>query len=1031
MLSINYYELLGLPCDGGEANDVKLIGRTLKEWEALKTEARNNESKEAKRRELQAQLDELPKMRMLATDAALRKTHAEDLKAKRIAQVDKIIEIMARGKMTVARAQTEMIARNVGLLPMTVSKRFEEKKLTVVASKPIDVSTFLLEERFMSTLEGDFKLIREHMDRNPNEQLHQICEAENLYEYLAIMQGKTRSEAFEYRRKTAQELCAMFDALAKQHVRNTAPVMYYKSIDSQAKINVFKSEDQRRKYDNAMKLKAVQPLLDLLASVPVTVKLEHAFAENCIREIMGLSFDEDQAIAVYNRYGAMPLDSLYEKESTRITTFCTCHTANYHDTIEQARKAKCSSCGRDLYVPCRKCSKPVPAVADYCECGFFMKGAPLFELHRRGFEEAVKVVDLARAREELGLAELCDPSQSRITSMRRRLKKLDEEVGERIDKIDALLDAGKVNAAQQEIAKLQAERPGIDLKRCQARVGTELAWAAGEYARCRTAAREGDALEICSVIVARVKDYPQALEWLRLHPPKPVMAVQHVGDARRLTCVLQWKDHPDNRYVEYTVVRKENAAPQSISDGEIIATGLKRTECKDEALMPGRVYHYGVFTVRGSAVSKPAHSGKLCLFKGLDDVQVNLSQGVCTLSWNDIPGSRGVQVRRSEDGGKTYSVVASCCRGMYRDTAIVNGKQYRYGLMVVWEAESRFFGSWELERDVRVEQKPPRVDFASCTSGADGSCEVAWNERGNGMLKLVQLNPDVNVVPDRVYSQRVLAGMGSVIATVPLQSARYAWYAEKGKQFRVALFRLFGDDAVAGTTAQISTVSSLKVDAGKSSVSGGVLNVKLEDIPAGVKKVAYLVSSGGETLQERGALDGTAPSIDADQLRRNGGVLAVSPLPQAELTVSLRAVYGTGSGAYCSPATRISISNLPKQRIEYWLEWPTKWLRQVRKGAKLIVRPEGTRIPEMTLCCRENGKMLFNYTPGMPGVKVLATVPASDAEAGEEYEYPLSDAAMKGIPARTDIQLFLAPKEEERFFTPVATNVESRKMPAE
>jgi len=1036
-MSINYYEVLDLPCDGKSADDIKLIERTLKQWEITKTDALNNETQEAKRRVLQAELAELPNMKKLTSDATLRKTHAEELKNIRMKQVDSIIGVMSKSRTankSVAKARLDKIAGLIGLLPATVAKRYKESGYTVVESKPVNTNDFLMEARVLNKIDGDMELIRNHMKSNPYEPLQEIATATNLYEYIAIMEGKTVGEASEYKHMPTDQLNALFNTKMMEHVKTTAPTMWYKSIESQAKTQVMKDDKQREKYNNALKLKELQGLLDMLSTVPVSVKLERVFAEECIKEIQGVFSDEDQAIAIYNKYGEMPQDSLYEKENTSIATMCTCHIINYHDTREQAEHAKCVSCGMPLYERCPSCGKMVPAIAEFCSCGFFMMGKQNFELHRLRFEAAVKAMDFERARDEYDVAKVSDPSNAKLVEMKKKLDELEEIYKKPVEDIKSLLAQKKINAALQKINAFKAARPGANVKQYLDQANTELAWAAAEYAKLQRVTSEGQGVELASRIVERVKDYTPALEWLRLHKPKPVRQVVQVGNHDTLSCVLQWTDDPDNRFVTYTVVRKEGAKPLNVKDGVVVGEELKSNQLRDEKLVAGKIYAYAVFAVRGDTPSAPAYSSAVCLMKNIDEVQVNITQNACTLSWKDIPGSRGVHIRRSEDGGATYALVNACARGMFTDTRIANGKQYRYAFRTIWDVQGKAMPSpKDFIRDVKVEQKPPRVDIAINNVGSDGNCEVSWNASGDGALCLVALKNGINVVPDQVYSMDMLNGMGDIIVrAVPVRSGKYAWYAKLGRQFNVAAFRIFGDDTVGGNAVRISTVPALNVDENRTIIANNSLQLYIQDVPQDVKKLFYLVSVNGTVASEKMAVQGNLPGMDIETFRRSG-MISVENLPQEKLTVSVMAMYGTGSGAYFSPVTTLSMSNLPKQKLEYWIEWQTKGFRRklVRTGAKLIVRTEADRIPQMSLCCRDDGRMIFNYIPGTPGIVELLRIDSRKADAGTEYEYEISANAMRGMPDGTDIQLFLDKKELNNYATPVCTNPASRKMPAE
>ena len=95
------------------------------------------------------------------------------------------------------------------------------------------------------------------------------------------------------------------------------------------------------------------------------------------------------------------------------------------------------------------------------------------------------------------------------------------------------------------------------------------------------------------------------------------------------------------------------------------------------------------------------------------------------------------------------------------------------------------------------------------------------------------------------------------------------------------------------------------------------------------------------------------------------------------------------------------------------------------------MRIEGDRLPEMELCCRDDGSMIFNYIPGSPGIVQLLKIDASQVERGNEFAFDIPERSMKGLPANTDIQLFLSPEEQNSFSLPLARDPSSRKMPAE
>ncbi len=1029
---VNYYEILGLPCDGESVHDTKLIDRTLKQWEMTKTSALSSESNEAKRKALQAELAELPKMKGLLTDAELRKSHADSLKSERMVSLESIINIMVKcstGGKSISNVRAARMAQLIGLRSKTIEDCFKTAGYTVVIGKKVSTGDFIIGQSVLNKIEGSFKLIRGYMASHPLEPMQELAKVTDLYEYIAVMEGKSIADAKDYEIMQTDKLAAKFGTKVMEHTKSVAPIMWYKTIEAEAKAQIMKNEKQREKYDNALKLKKLS-LLELLPSVPVSIKLESSFAEECIREIQTL-FTEEQAIAIYNMYGGMPNDSQYEKESTSIATMCTCHIINYHNTRQEAEKAKCVSCGKDLYETCPSCKNKVPVVSEFCSCGFFMKGRQVFELHRLRFAAAIKSMDLSKAQDEYNQAMLCDPMHAMLASMNAEIQKLQKELGKPIEEIENAINAKNIFLAQQKINALKAARPSANLEKYQKQVKTELTWAAAEYEKLKRAANLGDAVVLASGIIERVKDHAQTLEWLRQHKPSAVKTVVTTGDDSSMSCAIQWVDDPNNRFVNYTIVRKEGAKPLNPVDGVRIAEGLKTTQFRDENLKPGKLYAYAVFAVRGDASSPPAYGSVIFLKPNVTKVQANIAQGMCTLSWQDVPGSSGVRITRSEDGGKTYSLVSASSRTSFSDTKVINGKIYIYSIRTLWSYGGKeYISNNEVTRKVQVEQKPQRVDLQLENVGADGNCRVRWNGTGGGTICIVSLKSGVCMVPDQVYHYNVIQSMGSIIAqAIPVAAQEYSWYAEKGRQYRIAAFRSFGDDFVGSKELKVSTVPKPIIDENKTVIVADTLHLYLENVPAQVSKICYMVSVNGEVCTEQSALQNGLRAVSAADYAHSGMIM-VAKLPPEELTVSMIMVYGSGMDAYCSPVTVLKMSNLPKQQVRYWIEWKTKGTfrkTRVRSGAKLHVSTSGWRLPEMMLCCREDGKVIFNYSSIMSGIVQLLKI---EAEERSEAEYIIPEENMDGVPENADIQLFLAPKEMNNYELPMMTEQSGRKMPA-
>lgn len=1041
---LNYYEVLGLPCEPPKCHEIERIQAALTAWK-FKTENAFNTATDYEKQQLNEQLKAKADMQRLLTDQALRTQHAEELLKRRREQLKSVIAIITECSgnthKEILDARLQKISNELSLMLGTVKKSFQDAGYTVVMKPAVDVNDILLNETHWNKLMGHFAELKNYMKENPNDPLAAMMEIKDIYDYIALMDSGSLANVEQYRSMATETLCSVFEMKKKEHVTNTMPKRVYKQIELHVCAQILHDNGQREKYNNYLKTAALQSFFDTLDIVPVSLKQEHQFAQGCIKRIQKtLPISREYAVAVYNSLGHLPKGAPYEDESTVVSTVCSvCGAVNEHDSLEQAQKALCS-CGAPLYRACPACGKLVPAIAEYCACGFFIKGMGAFENHYIQFQDALKAMNLEKAKTAYANARLSNPAENRLNAMRNAVEKLEADLGKPMQEIESLISAGRINAAIRKIQQLKAQRPGVNLQQYEKQTSNVLNWAQSEYIKCRNCTNESQGIEVCMGIITRITDFEPAIEWLRSHRPHPVVNVRAVKDSNNLTCTLQWDANPNNRYVNYSIVRKEGAKPQNIQDGDLLSANQKEMVYRDNTVKPGKLYVYAVFTTRGDSVSQPAYLNELvCLFKDITSVQANVSNQTCTLTWADIPGSKGVKILRSADSGAQWNIVSECSKGAFCDRGIKNGSQYRYRLQTVWEVGGKVYCSNGIVRDVKVEEKPSPVDITLESTSNDGICEIVWTPTsGLGTVRLVALNETANIVKGRTYTQDQLPNYGTVFApAVPIGNGRYTWKVGSGKRVRVAVFRPYGDDAVAGNTLFISTVPSVTVDMKKSVIAGDTLQLVVKDIPAGVTRLYYWVAADSGAKSELYATEDMAaqskiPSIDMTTYKREN-VIVVGKLPQQELYVSVIAMYGNGEQRYFSPTAKAQFSNMPKKKVEYWIEWEVAglaWKRHtVRKGAKLCVRAEGTRIPATVLCCRRDGRMLFQYLEGSPDIVELKRVSAEEVDSGEVRKYPLDESRMNGIPKDTDIQLFLVENETMRYLQPIATDVASRKMP--
>ena len=318
-MDMNYYAMLGVACDIADADQVKEIKMKLPAWYSAQQTAFRNACDGVSKKQIEQELDEYPNMQKLLTDAALRRKHAEALKAELLQQLRSIIGIMADcndSEKSVTTHCIRDISRKLGLREYTVRSEFKAAGFTILDSQRPDTGDVFLHDAAIRSIEGALDAIRRFAQSGScyDEITKEAAKASDLYEYLAVMEGHTVAEGDVYRSMPTENLRQICSDLANWHNGNTSPVKDYQTLDSIGRVQVFAGEETRARYENSLRLAPLrESLLNKLEYVPQSLLRKRAFAEACIKRIQQELPDEDVAIALYNKYARLYDDDAYKK----------------------------------------------------------------------------------------------------------------------------------------------------------------------------------------------------------------------------------------------------------------------------------------------------------------------------------------------------------------------------------------------------------------------------------------------------------------------------------------------------------------------------------------------------------------------------------------------------------------------------------------------------------------------------------------------------------------------------------------------
>lgn len=319
---LNYYEVLGLPCEPPKCHEIKRIQAALDAWK-IKTEAAYKVATGFEEQQyLHMQLCAETDMQRLLSDPELRTQHATELFERRKRLLQSIIRLMSEcleGKRKeILYVQLVTISSDLSLNPTTVKKAFQDDGYTIVMKPAVDVNDILLNETHWNKLMGYFAELKNYMKANPNDPLAALAEIKDIYGYISLMDSGSLDSAEKYRSMPTETLCFIFELKQKEHIANTAPKRIYKQIETLVCALILCDNKNREKYNNSVRLSALEEYFNLFRHIPIGMRLKKHFANTCIRQIQKtIPVPYEYAVEIYNRE-CLPKDMPYSEEETQV-----------------------------------------------------------------------------------------------------------------------------------------------------------------------------------------------------------------------------------------------------------------------------------------------------------------------------------------------------------------------------------------------------------------------------------------------------------------------------------------------------------------------------------------------------------------------------------------------------------------------------------------------------------------------------------------------------------------------------------------
>jgi hypothetical protein len=314
------------------------------------------------------------------------------------------------------------------------------------------------------------------------------------------------------------------------------------------------------------------------------------------------------------------------------------------------------------------------------------------------------------------------------------------------DTLDALrqqvedeLAGGRLRSAQRLAAGLPVEDPQRErVATVDAEVAAIARRAREELARGR---REQAASFLAEAIELARDDTELAGQLAALPPPPPRDAAARMdGDHMLIT----WKASLASAgRVQYRVMRGQERAPASPSEGTAVVTQTERTDVTDAEAPPGTELFYSVFAARGrEAWSPPAVADPAVFIPDVTDVSVTTGDTSVAASWRSHPAAAGVRVVRREDApprGPDDGIAVEASLTGFAETGLRTGAEYHYRISASFRAPDgqHRYSSGILVRAV-PEPTPRAVTDLEVTGPTDGVILAAWTPPPYGQVRIIR-----------------------------------------------------------------------------------------------------------------------------------------------------------------------------------------------------------------------------------------------------------------------------------------------------
>ncbi|MDR2094813.1 MAG: zinc ribbon domain-containing protein [Treponema sp.] len=640
-------------------------------------------------------------------------------------------------------------------------------------------------------------------------------------------------------------------------------------------------------------------------------------------------------------------------------------------------RKQCRNCGQNLVIKCPACGVENDSNIKVCTCGFKFENIDKAIALCEQADYAVADMNFAVAELHLKEAEAHWSGYGKIKELYARLEEHKKRAGTVIEALRKSALEKRYYDAKRQYEAVQKSYSGFHDADLEEEINTAVNQAKTFFARAQTAPSKPDLIKNCVKAFEICKDLPGIRDLLAKNPPPKPTELNVLCDGAMRTNVLSWTPAQVDSSIFYSVVRKKDAVPVNIQDGELLGR-VSVCAFNDKTILPGAPYFYAVFAEWAGVYSDPLQTKTpaLNLFE-IAGVRVSGSNAVLHFEWDAVPPGSSVEIFRI-DGGREDALQCNSPFS-FTESGLVNDRQYRYRVRLAYIIDGRKQATPGVLVSGIPSSPPLPVEEFEIKPQKNDRYQAVWinPNKENVTLYCAEKNPPFNpgdTVP--------LNALEKDMRKLPLQTARLTGavfqYSKEDVLFICPVVIKSGA-AVIGTIRRISNRESVRIQDVK--IVNNRINIYI-DPPKNANGfiVLYRFDCFPKDINDKNA---SRKFIPVRQYLHDG-VLVIDQIEKKNYFFSVFAEFYAGTEKDYSGGADYRFDNAAKETITYSVSVSKKLIGESRVILEFNADSPACMLPDIEIYSDTGKTPMFKASSNL-----FCEIPSRQINGGFQVSFPI------------------------------------------